>query len=304
MQRFTGIHTMLYALFDDAEQLSRASMRRQVGHSLAAGCDGICILGLATEVQKLSSAERYLLVEWAAQDLAESPGGANKPLGVTIAGNSVAEQIALARHAVANRADWIILQPPAVGTFGATEYIRFFGRVADAVDVPVAVQNAPAYLGRGLSADDIAVLITQHPNITHLKGEDSAVQIERIIQAVDGRMTVLNGRAGLELTDNLRAGCEGFILAADTADVGIRVLEAWGRGDCVGADAYYRQGLPAITFVMQSLEHLITYGKRLYGLRVSEAIYDRAPCMAPTSFGVACVQRWADDLGRLGGSPE
>jgi len=37
---------------------------------------------------------------------------------------------------------------------------------------------------------------------------------------------VLNGRSGLELTDNHRAGCVGMILAPDTTDKQVAIWEA------------------------------------------------------------------------------
>ena len=50
-------------------------------------------------------------------------------------------------------------------------------------------------------------------------------------------------------------------------------------------------------FTMQSLEHLIAYGKRIFGLRTGLATHDRAPCDRPTVFGLACAERHAAALG-------
>ena len=119
-----GVHAILYALFDDHERLDRAAMRQQVQICLTAGVAGVAALGLATEVAKLSFAERQTLMDWVAEDV-----GGRVPLGFTITGASVAEQIAMVRHAEAVGANWLILQPPAVGTYPADEYVRFFGRV-------------------------------------------------------------------------------------------------------------------------------------------------------------------------------
>jgi 4-hydroxy-tetrahydrodipicolinate synthase len=286
---------MLYAMFDGSDRLDRRMMHRQTRLMHQLGCAGVTVLGLATEVNKLTDSERRTLVDWLAEDL--QAGGGGLPMGVTIAGDSVAEQLALARHAQAQGADWLILQPPAVKLANSTELIRFFGAVADAVDLPIAIQNAPDFLGQSLSADEIVALVRQHANINHLKGEDSAVGIARIVDALGRELTVLNGRAGLELTDNLRAGCAGFILAADTVDIGLRVYAAWQQGDTEQAEQHYQQGLPAIVFVMQSLEQLVTYGKRLYAARTGEVVHDRLPALPVTAFGERCVQHWASHLG-------
>ncbi|RUY36565.1 dihydrodipicolinate synthase family protein, partial [Mesorhizobium sp. M7A.F.Ca.US.001.04.1.1] len=60
---FHGIHAILYALFDANEQLDRAAMRRQVEICLATGVHGMAALGLATEVAKLTEAERRTIMD-------------------------------------------------------------------------------------------------------------------------------------------------------------------------------------------------------------------------------------------------
>lgn len=286
-----GIHAIVYALFDRAEQLDRTAMHRQVELCLAAGVHGMAALGLATEVSKLTETERRTIMDW----VAESTAG-RVPLAFTIFGNSVAEQIAQVRHAQSAGANWVILQPPAVGAFGAAEYIHFFGRVAESTSLPVAIQNAPAFLGRGLTGDDLRKLNELHPNICLLKGEASAVEIEQVIKQTDRRVPVFNGRAGLEMIDNLRAGCVGFILAPDAIDYAVRAYEAYKAGNEAEAARIYSEMLPAVTFVMQGIEHLICYGKRLYGARAGIEIHDRAPAMRPTEFGEHLVGKHAESL--------
>lgn len=293
---FSGIHSILYALFDADEKLDRQAMRRQTELCLGLGVHGMAALGLATEVSKLTQQERVTLMEWVAEDTA-----GRVPLAFTIYGNSVAEQIAQVRAAETAKADWVILQPPMVGSFAAAEYIRFFGRVADATSLPVAIQNAPAYMGRGLSADDVRELIARHPNVRLIKGESTAIDAERLIAVTEGRLPVFNGRGGLEMIDNLRAGCVGLILAPDTIDYALRAYAHFKAGDEAQAEVAHREAAPAIVFVMQSIETLICYGKRLFGARAGITVHDRAPALAPTPFGLALVERHAAALGPLGG---
>ncbi|WP_454656505.1 dihydrodipicolinate synthase family protein [Bosea beijingensis] len=297
---FTGIHAILYALFDAGERLDRQAMRRQVEVCLGLGVHGIAALGLATEVSKLTVTERRTVMEWASEDVA-----GRRPLGFTIFGSSVGEQIEQVRAAEAVKADWVILQPPMVGSFGAAEYIRFFGRVAEATSLPVAIQNAPAYMGRGLSAGDIRDLVAQHPNIALVKGEGPATDIAQLIETTESRLPIMNGRGGLELIENLRAGCVGMILAPDVIDFMVQAYESFKVGDEAAAELAYRDALPAVVFIMQSLESLICYGKRVFGARAGIAIHDRAPAMRPTAFGETLVQKHVAKLGRFPGvSPD
>lgn len=289
---FTGIHAIAFALFDAQERLDRAAMKRQTEICLGLGVHGMAALGLATEVSKLSLAERRTVIDWVAEDVA-----GKVPLAFTMFGGSVAEQVEQVKAAEAAKAGWVILQPPMVGSFGAAEYIRFFGRIAEATSLPVAIQNAPAYMGRGLSSEDIRELVRQHPNICLIKGEGPATDIQQLISVTEGRLPVMNGRGGLELADNLRAGCVGLLLAPDTIDYALRAYNRFLAGDAEGAEAAYREVLPAIVFIMQSIESLLCYGKRIFGARAGIEIHDRSPAQRPSAFGLDLVARYAEALG-------
>jgi 4-hydroxy-tetrahydrodipicolinate synthase len=283
----TGIHCVLFALWDAEERLDRNAMRRQVEWVRDRGADGIVVLGLATEVGKLSLREKRDAIAWAAED------AGTLPLSVTVAANSVDEQAELLRAAEEAGGALAILQPPLAGSYGAAEYIDFYARAGERTSLPLAVQNAPQYLGRSLSSTEMALLRQRLPNLTHVKAETSAVDLAAFIASMGEGVTVLNGRGGLEMTDCLRAGAQGFIVAPDVLDGVVACWRAWVRGDEVGAEAAYSSFLPAALFGMQSLEHLVAYGKRVWGLRAGEPIHDRAPALRPTEFGLNLVQRWA-----------
>ncbi len=289
---FPGIHAIVYAMFDAEERLDRAAMKRQTEICLACGVDGMAALGLATEVSKLRESERRDIMDWMAEDVR-----GRTPLAFTIYGNSVAEQVAQIRHAESVKADWVILQPPNVGSYAGIEYIRFFGRIADQTRLPVAIQNAPAYMGRGLNAAEIRDLVTQHPNVKLLKGEGSVVDIKGVIDATEGRLPVLNGRGGLELTDNFRAGCVGMILAPDTIDKQVVIWKAMKEGRIADAERLYEEAVPSILFIMQSVESLICYGKRVFAARAGLPVHDRAPALRPTALGLDLIKQHAARLG-------
>src|SRR5690606_17574845 len=122
------------------------------------------------------------------------------------------------------------------------------------------------------------------------------------IEETEGALTVFNGRGGLELPDNLRAGCAGLIPAPECFDVQVRIYEAMVRGDDAEADRLYGEILPLIAFVMQGIEHFLCYGKRALAMRLGIAeVHDRVPAVAPPPFGLDCVARLVRRLGPLGG---
>ena len=83
-----------------------------------------------------------------------------------------------------------------VGMYGAAEYIRFFGRVADAARISVGIQNTTASMGRGRALPISWKPTRRHPNIRLLKGEAPATEIAEVIALTEGRIPVFDGPAG------------------------------------------------------------------------------------------------------------
>src|SRR5688572_11933341 len=287
-----GIVPMQYAFFRPDGALDLPAFRTQIEACLRAGVHGIAILGLATEVAKLSAAERSALLDAAASTIR---GRAD--LSVTVFGATPEEQIAFVREAERAGAASVILQPPRTPGIGEPELLRFFGRVIDAAGIPAGIQNAPEYIGIGLSVESIDALRRNHPNLRVLKGEGSAMLIRRTIEETGGKLTVLNGRAGLELPDNFRAGCAGMIPGAESCDVLARVWSGLQEKRGAEAEALYRDVLPLLTFLMQSMDQILCYGKRLLAKRIGlDEVFDRAPALAPTPFGMTCLEHHAARL--------
>jgi dihydrodipicolinate synthase/N-acetylneuraminate lyase len=302
--RFCGVYPMLYAFFDRAGRLDRGAMRAQVDYCVASRAHGVAALGLGTEVSKLSPPERRQAMQWAAEDLR-----GRLPLAITVFGATPDEQIAFVQAAAARGANWVILQPPqpTAGQAGAPlsedQLVDFFGAVADASPLPVAIQNAPQYIGVGLSSAGIDRLCREHPNVRLLKAEGSAVETASLIELTEGQIAVFQGRGGLEFVDVMRAGCVGLIPSVESCHVQARMFELMQSGraeDAAAAERLYAELAPLIVFLMQSIGQFLCYGKRLTARRLGLGeVHDREPAQAPTAFGLACLERHGAVLDRL-----
>ncbi|HYB11048.1 MAG TPA: dihydrodipicolinate synthase family protein [Alphaproteobacteria bacterium] len=295
---FFGVYPMVYALFDKAGNLSRRAMSLQIEAMLKHKVHGIAVLGLASEVNKLSTAERHTLMSWVAEDV-----DGRVPLAVTVAELSIGGQIEFVKAAASLGAKWAILQPPHAKGVPESELIRFFGAVAEKAPIPLGIQNAPEYLGIGLSSDGIGTLNRVHPNISIVKLEATAIAIGRLMERIGGEMDVFNGRGGLEMTDSLRAGAVGIIPGGESFDVLVRIFERMSNGgaeNAAQADALYAGLLPLLVFLMESIDTLLVYGKRVLGHRLGiDEVDPRIPYTPPTPFGLATALRYAEALGKF-----
>ena len=291
---FSGLYPMTLAFFDSDDRVDLDTMRREIQAVAAHRPDGIGVLGLATEVNKLSLTERHQVVECVAGTL-----GGELPLSVTVAENTVAGQIAFAREAVDAGASWVILQPPPVKDISELELQRFFGRVAERVDVPIGIQNAPMYLGIGLSSAGLVSLNRQHPNVAILKTEDSPLEIARTVEETDGALDVFAGRGGLEMPELMRAGCVGCIPGVEVCDRLIRVSRLLEEGDEAAAQVVYREAEPVIVFLEQSINHFVTFSRELMARRLGLGrVAHRLGTEVPP-FAVTLLDRFRDELGPL-----
>lgn len=293
---FFGVYPMVFALFDAKGNLARDAMRRQVKALLASKVHGIAILGMATEVNKLSTVERRTLMEWVAEDVAGAV-----PLAVTVAESSVQGQIDFVKGAASIGAKWVILQPPPVKAVPETALIEFFGTVADASPIPVGIQNAPEYLGIGLSHSGISTLHKQHPNVKIVKLEATALAISRLIDKVGGTLDVFNGRDGIEMLDSMRAGAVGIIPGAEVADLLARIFDLFDAGSPESiqeAESRYQDILPLLIVLMETMDTFLVYGKHVIAQRLGIKETDtRIPFTPPTDFGLAMMRRYAAAAG-------
>ena len=219
----------------------------------------------------------------------------------TIAGSDVAETSALARDAEAAGADMLIYQPPLGAKPCEPELAEYFASVLRATRLPSGVQNAPEFLGVGLSPGAVGRLASAHETFTLMKGEGAVATVKPFIDLLGGAVAVFNGRGGLELPDNLRAGAAGVVPAPDCADSQVAIFEAWRAGDEARMDALYERILPYIVFAMQTLSVAIVCGKRVFARRA--AIDNACACRVggdPEPFFEAAMRRWSARFGPYG----
>ncbi len=293
-RRFQGVYPILYAFWDAEGRLDAAAMRAQVEHCIAAGAHGIAVLGLVTEVKRQTTEERRALVALVGEAIA-----GRVPYAVTIAEQDPDGQIAFADFAARHGADWVILQPPPGKGHTEADLQRHFGTIADAVPLPVAIQNNPVNLDTSLSPDALAETVRRHPNIRLLKAEGWSVDIARVIEACGGTVDAFGGHGGIEYPALLRSGGAGLIPAPDCLVAQVAIHEALTSGDpsrIAAAEQLHRQLLPLIIFMTRDIGGLVCYGKRFMAKRLGfETVHDRPGGRTPVPFGLAEMEGlWRD----------
>jgi 2-keto-3-deoxy-L-arabinonate dehydratase len=291
---FAGIYPMLVPFYLPGDHVDPAMLRRQVELAVACGCHGLGVMGLGTEVNKLSTTERRETLAVVAESLA-----GRLPLSVTIGENTARGQIEFGRYAAELGASWLILQPPPASDVAEIELLRFFGAIADAVPLPIAVQNAAVYLGIQLSATGLASLNRQHPNVCLLKTEDPPETTARLMDATQGVFRLFVGRGGLDMVDQLRAGAVGIIPGMETVDRTPRIYDHFQAGREADAVSLYNEILPTLVFLEKSINHFVTCSREILAQRLETGPVQHRLARELSSFSHETIARCARSLGAM-----
>ncbi len=292
-----GIFPIIYSFFNKNNSLDLKLMKEQIQLINKIGSNGIACLGLATEVQKLSFKEKKIIIELIANNC-----NYKIPTAITIQGNTFNEYVKLIEVARFNQASWIILQPLLKTQNNSEEHCYNFYKklIPYTKDTIVGIQNAIEYIGVGLTPKKILKLYKSFPNFRVIKGEASSVFIQKEISQYPKDLYIFNGRGGQEIVDNFIIGCKGIVPCLDGADRFIKIYKLIQKNNIVSANKEYKNILPTIVFIMQSINTLVCYGKRICAYRMGVSnVYDRKPFLSPTDYGIKKSKEIAKQLGRF-----
>jgi 2-keto-3-deoxy-L-arabinonate dehydratase len=243
-----GVVPVVPTIFHDDETVDLDGTARVVDYLIDAGVDGVCLLANYSEQFSLTDAERDAI----ARLLLERVAG-RRPVIVTTSHYSVRVAAARSRAAQDLGASMVMLMPPFFGatlTVPGPAVIEYFKRVADAIDIPIMVQDAPLSatpLPAGLLID----LVRQVPQVQYAKVEvpQAADKLYALVSALgDSLPGPFDGEESVTLIPDLDAGATGTMPSSTVpAELG-QIVRRYLSGDRPGAVAAYEGLLPLIHF--------------------------------------------------------
>ena len=180
--------------------LDAASLPGLVAFVRATGVDGMTILGVLGEAPKLGDDERRVVID----GVLGAAGGAI-PVCVGVSHASTDRAIAFAREAQAAGAHSVMLAPPPLARATDAGLRRHYLAVAEAVDLPIVVQDHPASSGVQMSVEFLLSLAAEAPScrVIKLEEEPTPPKAGRLI-AGSKDVVVLGGLGGGMLLEELR----------------------------------------------------------------------------------------------------
>ena len=245
---YKGVFPVAPTAFTDDGDLDLDSQCRLLDCMVDQGVDGLCILANYSEQFLLTDEERDQLLELCLEHVA-----GRMPVIVTCSHFSTRIAVERAQRAAAAGAGMIMLMPPYHGAAlraDETGVVEHFARIAEAIEIPIMVQDAPLS-GVTLPVSLLARLAREMPRICYFKIEvpGAAAKIRALIAAGgDAIVGPFDGEEAITLMADLEAGATGTMPSALLPELIKPVLAHHGAGRSEAAAEHYARILPLINF--------------------------------------------------------
>ena len=209
MKTFGGVIPILATPFrPEHEDLDLDSWQRLIEFMVGLGVDGITILGVLGESNRLTDQERETLIR-----VAVAVAGRRVPVivGASHSGTRAARE--LARMAQELGADAVMIAPGKEAVPNDDRIVETYQRIGDGLAIPIVLQDHPASTEVHLSAALMLRLVREVAAIGAIKEEavPTAPKIRQLRADTGTRaVPILTGLGALYAPFDLEAGSDGF----------------------------------------------------------------------------------------------
>lgn len=243
----SGAVTALGTPLDSRESLHVTGMRKQIQAQIAAGVDGLLVMGSMGAMQLMRDETFNAAVEVTLDEV-----GGKVPVIVGCGDTSTERSLTRIRRVERHAVSGVALVPPYFFTFSQNELLHYFTELASATELPVYLYGNPAWTQHTLSYE-LIVELSRVENIVGLKESGDLVTVRRCAEhfGPSGGFSVLSGLTPF-FDFSLQAGAHGIVdgLFALAPEYGVEMMRCFRNGD--------REGMAAIQRKIQRLVAVVT----------------------------------------------
>ena len=246
---FHGVIPILATPFQDDESLDLHSWQRLLEFMVALGVNGVTILGVLGESNRLNDEERQTLIETAVAVVRK-----RVPIIVGTSATGTATARFLSTMAADLGADAVMVTPSREPVPNEDRIVELYEQIARNVSIPVVLQDHPASTDVHMSAGLIVRIVRSIPSITCVKEEavPTAPKIRQLREGLADRKTqLLSGLGALYAPFDLEAGCEGLNTGFAFPEVLQALVSAAREGDWDRVHHLYSRFAALIVFEQQ-----------------------------------------------------
>lgn len=248
---FNGVIPILATPFNEDESLDLASWRRMIEFMAGLGVDGITILGVLGESNRLSDDEREALITSAVAT-------ARKRIPVIVGASHGGTAAAgfLARMAEDLGADAVMIAPGREAVPNDERVIEVYQRIAATTRLPIVLQDHPASTEVHMPVALILRIVKEVASVACIKAEavPTPPKIRALragLAAMTRPVSILGGLGALYAPFDLAAGSDGFNTGFAFPEVLRVLLNASKDNDVDRVYAIYQRFAALIVFEQQ-----------------------------------------------------
>ena len=246
---FEGVFSVLPTPFRANGDVDLDSLKRVVDLIIGAGVDGVTALGVTGEVSRLLESERVRVVETVVKHV---NGRAKVIVGASADGVRTCQ--AFSREAKALGGSAVMVSPPRAMKLNSDAVVSHYKALADAVDLPIIVQDYPPISGFAMEASLLARIAKEVPAARTVKLEDPPTPFKtaRILAAAgETPVAILGGLGGVFLIEELLAGAAGVMTGFAYPEVLVKVVSLYKAGRIDEAGHAFYPFVPLMRFEFQ-----------------------------------------------------
>lgn len=244
--KFNGVIPILVTPFKSDETIDVASLRSTVTLMKRIGVNGVTILGVLGEANRLTDREREIVISEAVDEAGNLP---------VIVGTSAAGTKAVIEHneiARKNNASAVMITPHAEPTPSDERILQHFKMIKNESALPIILQDHPASTGVHMSSELISRLIDEIDGFAGIKMESvpTAPKVAKL-KETHPQINVMTGLGALYAKFDLRSGSDGFNTGFAFPEVLKELVASAKATNWQRVDAVYKHFLPLIVYEQQ-----------------------------------------------------
>jgi 4-hydroxy-tetrahydrodipicolinate synthase len=244
-----GVYSVLPTPFTSTSDIDGPSLRKVVDLAIAAKVDGLTSLGVTSEVARFTEAERREVA-----DIVLGQVNGRVPVVVGTTAEGLRTCIDYTRQAKAAGAARVMVSPPRMPKLNSEAVVRHYAALADAVDIPIVVQDYPPISGYAMEPWLLARIAREVPAARTIKLEDppTPFKTSRILaEAKDLPVAIFGGLGGVFLLEELLAGAAGAMTGFAYPEALVEIVSRFKAGDVDGAAEVFYRFVPLMRFEFQ-----------------------------------------------------
>lgn len=242
--KFSGVIPILVTPFNEDESVDTHSIKTMIHLMKDIGVNGVTILGVLGEANRLTDNERELIITTAIQAADQLP--------VIVGTSATGTRSVIHHNTTAKRlgASAVMVTPQAEPNPSDEKVFKHFHTILSESDLPVILQDHPASTGVHMPNELIFRMLDELTGFGGVKLEavPTTPKLQSIKSRYQEKISVMTGLGALYAAFDLEGGSDGFNTGFAFPEVLIALVGAAKQKDWASVHKIYQRFLPLIVY--------------------------------------------------------